>query len=74
MVLDQFPQASSAKMKRNVHDGGHKFIDGRHGTSPGCRPIPLFFSGEPLSAFFLLLSSSSADNVLNVNGNGKSEL
>jgi hypothetical protein len=46
MVLDQFPQASSTVMKRNVHDGGHKFIDGRHSTSPGWRPIPPFFSGE----------------------------
>jgi hypothetical protein len=52
MVLDQFPQASSTEMKRDVHDGGHKFIDGRHGTSPGWRPIPPFFSGELLPAFF----------------------
>jgi hypothetical protein len=51
MVLDQFPQASSTAMQRNVHDGGHKFIDGRHGT---------FFSGELagelLPASFLFFS------------------
>jgi hypothetical protein len=43
-------------MKRNVHGGGHKFIDGRHGTSLGWRPTPPFFSGELagelLPAFF----------------------
>jgi hypothetical protein len=49
MVLDQFPQASSTAMKRDVHDRGHKFVNGRHGT---------FFSGElagellPASFFF----------------------
>jgi hypothetical protein len=51
MVLDQFPQTSSMAMQRNVHDGGHKFIDGRHGT--------FFFGehvGELLPAFFLVFS------------------
>jgi hypothetical protein len=51
MVLDQFPQASSTAMKRDVHDRGHKFVNGRHGT---------FFSGELagelLPASFLFFS------------------
>jgi hypothetical protein len=69
MVLDQFPQASSTAMKRNVHDGGHKFIDGRHGTSPGWRLIsPSSPANSPANCsrpFFLVLSSSSVlDNVL----------
>jgi hypothetical protein len=34
MVLDQFPQTSSTVMKRKVHDGSHKFINGRYRTSP----------------------------------------
>jgi hypothetical protein len=69
MVLDQFPQASRTVMKRNVHDGGHKFIDGRHGTSPAWRLIPPFFSGElagelvPAFFFYLLSGSSVTDNV-----------
>jgi hypothetical protein len=65
MVLDKFPQALSTLMKRNVHDGGHKFIDGRYGTSPGWRPIPPFFSGELLLAFFFSSQGfERADNVL----------
>jgi hypothetical protein len=53
MVLDKFPQASSTAMKRDVHDRGHKFIDGWHHT---------FFSGElagellPASFFFFLVA------------------
>jgi hypothetical protein len=59
MVLDEFSQTSSTAMKRDVHDRGNKFVDGRHGT---------FFSGELagelagellLASFFFLLSGLS---------------
>jgi hypothetical protein len=46
IVLDEFPQAASTAMKRKVHDRGHKFVDGRHCTSPSWRPTPPFFSDE----------------------------
>jgi hypothetical protein len=78
MVLDQFPQASSTAMKRNVHDGGHKFIDGRHGTSLGWRLIPPSPANSPGNCsrpFFscLLSGLSVTDNVLNVKVKGNSK-
>jgi hypothetical protein len=68
MVLDEFSQTSSTAMKRDVHDRGNKFVDGRHST---------FFSGELvgelagelLPAFFFSSQwLERADDVLNVKG------
>jgi hypothetical protein len=39
IVLKQGPQARSTARKRKMHDIANKFVDGRHGTSPGWRPI-----------------------------------
>jgi hypothetical protein len=39
IVLKQGPQVRSTARKRKMHDIANKFVDGRHGTSPGWRLI-----------------------------------
>jgi hypothetical protein len=48
IVLKQGPQARSTARKRKIHDISNKFVDGRHGTSPGWRPTPSLVGGRLL--------------------------
>jgi hypothetical protein len=40
IVLKQGTQARSTARKGKIHDIANKFVDGKHGTSPGRRPTP----------------------------------
>jgi hypothetical protein len=77
IVLKQGPQARSTTRKRKMHDIANKFVDGRHGTSPGWSPTPPFFigelAGELLPAFFSSQLVCALITCLECKGNSKSE-